>query len=248
MKNYIWVLLCGVTGLVGYWLGRKSNEKRMREELQKEVHDLKAYYRKGLEKKEKEYREQLSEAGFIFGKKDVDLRDRSSMHPGIIPEYDPPGDPLVDQTPGGQQHRMVANMQERNSIAKRYQEQDFKDMDEDQESDDEEEEDLYSEEELILNHPYVISAEEYHEEKNWYDKEEFDFYQKDAALVNDHEEIILNWEDEIGEDALAILLTIEPKDVHEVYVRNDQESTDYLITVKPGSASELGFVPIGREG
>lgn len=236
MKNYIWVLLCGVTGLVGYWIGRKSNEAKMREELYNEVQELKKYYKSRIQELEAEKKGFLNELG-------VPLKE--------VPKPVQTEEELKAQTPGGQQYRMVSNMQRKqrlDEIAKRYQDQDFKDMDEDQESDDEEEEDLYSEEELVLNHPYVISAEEYHEEKDWYDKEEFDFYQKDAALVNDQEEIILNWEDEIGEDALAILLTIEPKDVHEVYVRNDQESTDYLITVKPGSASELGFVPIGREG
>lgn len=257
MHNYIWILLCGLCGLSGYWIGRKSNEKRMREELRKEVHGLKTYYRKELEEKEKEYREQFAEAGFIFEKKgDVDLRDQSSMHPSIIPEYDPPckpdmplagdfdGDPLVDQTPGGQQHRMVANMQERNSIAKRYQEQDFKDMDRDQA-----EEEYPAEEEIDPScPPYVISEEEFAEERNWYSKLQYEFYQGDQALVNECDEIVLNWEEEIGIDAMAILLSMSvSKDVGEVFVRNDVDGTDYDILVFPGKASDKELMPRNEE-
>lgn len=208
MKQYLYAaLLMLVSGGIGYWIGRKSVEKRCREELRQEIDAMKEHYRKSLLEKENEFRKEVG------------------LEPISKEENDPPGT---------QQRKMVTRIQ------KPVEEEDIFEEDECDPA-----EFQHPEDEDIWNTPFVISEEEYSEEKNWYDKLDYEFYLEDQSLVNEIEEVLLNWEDEIGIDAMAILLNSYPGDI--VYVRNDELKTDFSIEAKPGKAGDKEFVPRNEE-
>lgn len=245
MKNYIWILLCGLTGLSGFWIGRKSVEVKYRKMLREEVQGLKKYYRNQAREKEREYREKFEELGFAryfrgdkkFCSADLSINPLKPMGGDFDRES-------LDETPGGVQRKMVTDMQ---TIVDRYQEQDFADMDRDQAEEEypAEDSDVESEKQ---DYPYVITEEEFSNERNWYSKLQYEFYQGDQALVNECDEIVLNWEDEIGVDAMVILLeTSVSEGAGEVFVRNDTDGIDYDILVFPSKASDKEFMPRNEE-
>lgn len=79
--------------------------------------------------------------------------------------------------------------------------------------------------------PYVISEDEFASEKLFYDKVMIEYYTDGVAVLEDSDQIIESIEELIGPDILDEIedSNSEFKDDNEVYVRNDNRSTDYGI-------------------
>lgn len=222
MKQYLYAaLLMLVSGGIGYWIGRKSVEKKCQEELRREIDGMKQHYRKSLLEKDNEIRKELGLTNEPISKEENDKLRKELVK-------------ATDDPPGTQQRKMVTRMQ------KPVEEEDIYEEDECDPA-----EFQHPEDEDIWDTPFVISEEEYSEEKIWYDKLDYEFYLEDQSLVNEIEEVLLNWEDEIGIDAMALLLDSYTGDI--VYVRNDELQTDFSIEVKPGKAGDKEFVPRNEE-
>jgi hypothetical protein len=77
-------------------------------------------------------------------------------------------------------------------------------------------------------YPYVISIEEFSEERDDFDKISLSFYDVDRVLTDENEDVITDIDSVIGTEALSRFGVVsENPDV--VYVRNEQLSTDYEI-------------------
>ena len=124
---------------------------------------------------------------------------------------------------------------------------------EEDEPDDGEDDDEYSEDEEIsmelLNRrdhitPYVITSEEFSEEKDYYDKLSIYYYNEDDTLADDQEEIIPDVASIIGNDALHCF----GKGSHDpevVFVRNERLASDFEVLRMQQSYQEtvVGIIP-----
>jgi len=76
--------------------------------------------------------------------------------------------------------------------------------------------------------PYIISIEAFNEECTAYDKLTFTYYEEDDTLTDDQEEIVVDVDSIIGDEAL-LCFGEQSDDPDIVYVRNDRLSCDYEI-------------------
>ena len=90
--------------------------------------------------------------------------------------------------------------------------------------------------------PYVISIEEFSEERENFDKVTVYYYQEDDTLCDDNEEVITDVLRFIGSDALTCFGD-ESDDENVVYIRNEPMEIDYEVIRLTKSYSEtvLGF-------
>lgn len=95
--------------------------------------------------------------------------------------------------------------------------------------------------------PYVIAAEQYHEERDYYDKETLYYYDEDEVLTDDQEEIITDEKAIVGEDSL-LCFGDRSEDADIVFVRNERLTTDYEVIRLSESYQEkvLGMAPKGE--
>ena len=84
------------------------------------------------------------------------------------------------------------------------------------------------EEKEIIPEPYVISLEEFSEEKDNFDKTTLYYYELDDTLTEQNDEIITDIYSTIGDNALSSFGE-DSQDPEIVYVRNEKISTDYEV-------------------
>lgn len=78
--------------------------------------------------------------------------------------------------------------------------------------------------------PYIITPDEFTDENLGYEKLAYTYYRFNNILA-DEEEDIVSVEDTIGETALKYSIDAMPKGVATVYIRNDNISCDYEVTM-----------------
>ena len=95
-----------------------------------------------------------------------------------------------------------------------------------------------------LGKPYVLTEDEYFTENEHYSKETLRYLAGSNTLLDTDEEIIPNPQDIIGDDALAYF-KVRQSGLDTVYARNDKITTDYEIIREEGTYEELilGIVP-----
>ena len=98
------------------------------------------------------------------------------------------------------------------------------------------------EEKEIISEPYVISLEEFSEEKDNFDKTTLYYYELDDTLTEQNDEIITDVYSTIGDNALSSFGE-ESQDPDIVYVRNEKISTDFEVIRHDKSFSKevLGY-------
>lgn len=98
---------------------------------------------------------------------------------------------------------------------------------------------------LSDNAPYVISIQEFSEEKDHFDKITIYYYEDDDTLTDADEEIIADIAGTVGDEALFCF----DENIDAVYVRNERISTDYEVIRLPKSYSEtvLGYNSTNRQ-
>lgn len=91
--------------------------------------------------------------------------------------------------------------------------------------------------------PYVVSAEEFSEEKTHYDKITLTYFSEDNTLIDDREEIIPNIDELIGPEAVMNFGN-QSDDPNVVYIRNNKRNADFEVVLDERSYTEvvLGFV------
>lgn len=95
--------------------------------------------------------------------------------------------------------------------------------------------------EVENDEPYLITVDEFSDEKADYDKITLWYYQEDDTLADDNEEIVDDYARMIGEDTLGLF-----DNIHEdrtIYIRNENQSADYEIIclAKSYSVEVLGM-------
>lgn len=98
--------------------------------------------------------------------------------------------------------------------------------------------------ELVQLKPYVISIEDYSENRADFDKTTIYYYAEDDTLTDEDEEVITDISGIVGDDALNSF-GVDSQSDNVVYVRNENLSIDYEIISLPESysASVLGITP-----
>jgi hypothetical protein len=103
------------------------------------------------------------------------------------------------------------------------------DSDEDEDEEDEEMDPIAKQiKEHGVSEPYVISLEQFSEERDYYDKITIYYYNEDDTLADDNEEVIVDVIKHIGTDALTCFGD-ESDDEDIVYIRNEHLTTDYEV-------------------
>jgi hypothetical protein len=93
------------------------------------------------------------------------------------------------------------------------------------------------EEKIDTENPYIVSVEEYMQERQDLDKVTLTYYEGDDVLCDDRDVAILDYETFIGNDALSRFGHLS-KDPNVVYVRNEKIEIDYEILKDHRSFSE----------
>jgi len=93
------------------------------------------------------------------------------------------------------------------------------------------------EEKIDTENPYIVSLEEFMEERQDLDKITLTYYEGDDVLTDDRDVAILDYEKNIGNDALSKFGHLS-KDPNVVYVRNEKLEIDYEILKDHRSFSE----------
>jgi len=113
-----------------------------------------------------------------------------------------------------------------------YPEEDFDDTEE--ESDEEE----FQRDPILNDEPYVITIDQFTNEKEYFDKITLYYYDEDEVLADDNEEEIGDVNDLIGEDALSCFGS-DDYDEDQVFVRNEPLETDFEIVRLSKSYSDM---------
>jgi hypothetical protein len=92
-------------------------------------------------------------------------------------------------------------------------------------------------EKIDTEKPYIISLEEFMEERTDLEKLTLTYYEGDDVLCDDRDVAILDYEKSIGDDALSKFGHLS-KDPNVVYVRNEKIEADYEIVKDHRSFSE----------
>lgn len=90
--------------------------------------------------------------------------------------------------------------------------------------------------------PYVISMEEYMQDREEFDKNTVTYFEEDEVLCDDRETVIPDVEATVGHDSLTKFGT-SSSNHNVVYVRNERLEADFEIILDKGAFSEvvLGF-------
>jgi hypothetical protein len=99
------------------------------------------------------------------------------------------------------------------------------------------EHDESAEETIDKEKPYIISLEEFMEERTDLDKLTLTYYEGDDVLCDERDVAILDYEKSIGDEALSKFGHLS-KDPNVVYVRNEKSEADYEIVKDQRSFSE----------
>jgi hypothetical protein len=94
-----------------------------------------------------------------------------------------------------------------------------------------------AEESIDKEKPYIISLEEFMEERTDLDKLTLTYYEGDDVLCDERDVAILDYEKSIGDEALSKFGHLS-KDPNVVYVRNEKSEADYEIVKDQRSFSE----------
>lgn len=96
--------------------------------------------------------------------------------------------------------------------------------------------------------PYVISIDDFHNTKNYFDKINLTYYSGDGVLVDDKEELVDDIQNLVGDNLDKFGAQSEDPDV--VFVRNEKMTSDFEITREKGSYAELvaGEIPEFKRG
>lgn len=84
--------------------------------------------------------------------------------------------------------------------------------------------------------PYVISIDDFHNTKNYFDKITLSYYDGDNTMIDDKEDLVEDVHALVGDNFVFGELSEDP-DV--VYIRNEKMTTDFEIARIKGSYSEL---------
>lgn len=83
--------------------------------------------------------------------------------------------------------------------------------------------------------PYLISDDQYNEEKLVYDKLELNYYMGDGCLVDERDELVDDFMQLIGAAPEVLFAEVAETDNSSViYVRNEQTSADYEVLLNDG--------------
>jgi len=93
------------------------------------------------------------------------------------------------------------------------------------------------EEERNADEPYVISIDEYMNDREDYDKNTVSYFEIDDVLCDDREQVIPDIEATVGTDALT-KFGVKSNDNKVVYVRNERLAADFEILLDTRSYSE----------
>lgn len=114
-------------------------------------------------------------------------------------------------------------------------------------SDETEDEEVYSEEDIqepteqVIRHsniPYVITIDEYMQDREEFDKNVVTYFEGDDVLCDDREAVIPDVENIIGNDALTNF-GVDSNDSNIVYIRNEKLTSDFEVVRDPRSYSEV---------
>lgn len=92
-------------------------------------------------------------------------------------------------------------------------------------------------EERNTDEPYIISVDEYMEDRDNYDKNTVTYYEADDVLVDEREQVIPDVDSTVGSDSLT-KFGHKSKDKKVVYVRNERIEADFEILLDTRSYSE----------